>query len=73
VIGNYLWCNLPVWWSCHTCINCSVRQGCATCGPRDKCNTTAWSKHWHAGRMRPADSFCVARERFLYLIYYTKS
>jgi len=33
---------------------------------------TAWSKHWHTGRMR-ADSFCAARERFLYAVYYTKS
>jgi len=36
---NYLWCNLPVWCSCRTCINYSIRQGCATCGPRAKCNT----------------------------------
>jgi len=21
VVGNYLWCNLPVWCSCRTCIN----------------------------------------------------
>ena len=40
MIGNYLWCNLPVWCSCRACINYSVRQGCATCGPRAKCNTT---------------------------------
>jgi len=26
--------------------------------------STAWSKHWHAGRMRPADSFCAVHERF---------
>jgi len=42
VIGNYLWCNLPVWCSCRTCINYSIRQGCATCGPWAKCNTTKW-------------------------------
>jgi len=42
VIGNYLWCNLPVWCSCRTCINYSVRHGYATCGPRAKCNTTKW-------------------------------
>jgi len=41
-MGNYLWCNLPVWCSCRTCTNYSVRQGCATCGPRVKCNTTKW-------------------------------
>jgi len=42
VIGNYLWCNLPVWCSCRTYINCSIRQGCATCGLWAKCNTTKW-------------------------------
>jgi len=34
---------------------------------------SAWSKHWHAGRMRPADSYCAARERFLHAVYCTKS
>jgi len=34
---------------------------------------SAWSKHWHAGRMRPAGSYCAARERFLYAVYYKKS
>jgi len=34
---------------------------------------TVWSKHWHTGRMRPTESFCAARERFLYAVYYTKS
>jgi len=34
---------------------------------------SARSKHWHTGRMRPADSFCAARERFLYTAYHTKS
>jgi len=42
VIGNYLWCNLPVSCGCRTCINYSIRQGCATCSPRAKCNTTKW-------------------------------
>jgi len=42
MIGHYLWCNLPVWCSCRTCINHGIRQGCATCGLRAKCNKTKW-------------------------------
>jgi len=42
VIGNYLRCNLPVWCSCRTCIKYSMRQGCAICGSRAKCNATKW-------------------------------
>jgi len=38
-MGKYLWCNLPVWCSCRTCINYSIQQGGATCCPRAKCNT----------------------------------
>jgi len=41
VIGNYL-CNLPFWCSCCTSINYSIRQGCAACSPRAKCNTAKW-------------------------------
>jgi len=37
VLGIYLWCNLPAWCSCRTCINYSMRQECATCSPRAKC------------------------------------
>jgi len=33
----------------------------------------AWSKHWHTGRMRTADSFCEAQERFLHAVFYTNS
>jgi len=33
--------------------------------------SSAWSKHWHAGRMRPADSFCAACVCFLHAVHYT--
>jgi len=37
------------------------------------CSRAAWSKHWHAGHMRPGDRFCAVGERFLYPVYFTKS
>jgi len=38
-----------------------------------KWSRSAWSKPWHAGRMRPADSFCAAREHFGCAGHFTKS
>jgi len=61
VIGNYLWCNLPVWCSCRTCINYSVRQGCATCGPRAECNTTKWIFMTATSTRQPVWNECAAR------------